>query len=124
MAFTYEFEPRAKYMLVRTRGVQATLEEGVAYARDIVNQGLANRLRRVLLDERELSVQTSTIEDFELVVRVVREGWHLDVHRIACVPRSEDLNKVKFFEDVAQNRNLNFRIFESVEDATRWLEND
>lgn len=124
MAFTYEFEPCGKYLLVRTRGIQAVLEDGIAYARAIAAHSIKHNLGRVLLDERHLRMHTSTIADFELVIGVLRERLHVSMQRMACVPHPQDLTKAQFFETAAQNRGLNFRLFEEVAAAQQWLEQD
>jgi hypothetical protein len=122
MSFTYDFEPRGHYLLVRARGVQASLEQGVAYTRAMSKACAEHELHHLLLDERELRLQTSTVADFELVMQVLLERLHINVSRIACVPHPDDFNRLKFFENAAQNRGINFCLFRTLEGATQWLE--
>lgn len=42
-------------------------------------------------------------------------------HRVACVTSAEQMPTARDFESVARNRGMNFRAFDTLEAAERWL---
>ena len=64
MTFTYDFETKDGLVAVRARGAQTSVDQCIGYANDIPNICKREECRRVLLDERHLTVQIGVLGDY------------------------------------------------------------
>lgn len=115
-----EIEPRHRYFLVRVTGIASggSLE---GYVARVLSFGKRSGLRRVLLDERELTLGTDMYEAYQIgeseaVVTAAMGGY-----RFACLASPENRDRNKAFETVMRNRSVNYRVFDSLEEAETWL---
>jgi hypothetical protein len=78
---------------------------------------------RMLVDYRDAQVQVSTLDVYALPERYEALGLSRSVRIAVVLPRGlDDTELFEFYTDVTHNRGYMTRLFESVEDAQRWLE--
>jgi len=113
-------EPKYKYFVVRITGpvTNGSLREYVSLIMDFAQE---SGLKRILLDERELSIEADMYEAYlvgesDEIVTAAIEGY-----RFACVPDPANRSRNEAFETVMRNRSVNYRVFDSVRVAERWL---
>jgi hypothetical protein len=121
VSYQIEFEDQGTYLHARVRG-QNTPEVTKAYLRDL-NARCAEMGRSGLLIEEDLrGPSLSTLEVYQIASDV--EGERRPVARTIAfvdINPQHSWSNLKFAENVAVNRGVNFRVFERVEEAERWL---
>ena len=75
---------------------------------------------RVLLDAREVIVETDTVTDYEQASYTAEVLTGRCV-KLAILGREEDQQDNDFFETVCQNRGLELRFFLDEAEAIAWL---
>lgn len=121
MSNTLDFENCGEYAFVTLGGVrtpEALMEAGTA----IISYCLEHSLSRLLIDVRAASGSLDTLEIYEVAGHGIasRENAR-QVVRSAILDRTENLERVRFFETVAMNRGINVRVFDDRTEAESWL---
>lgn len=81
-----------------------------------------HNIHRVLLDERNLRYSVDSIFDLiNLGDDLLEDMIVFRFHRLACVAAMDQIRVAKEFESVARNRGMNYKAFDSLEEAERWL---
>lgn len=79
----------------------------------------------MLLDERNLTYTVGNIFDLMgMGDKLLEDMLVFRFHRLACVTTAEQLPTARDFEAVARNRGMNYRAFETFEEAESWLLQD
>ena len=125
MAYEPIIEVRDGYVLVSHTAGEGGNTEPPEFAAELAEACDNANLHRVLLDERNLTYTVGNIFDLMgMGDKLVEELLVFRFHRIACVTTAEQLQTARDFEAVGRNRGLNYRAFESIEDAEAWLLGD
>ena len=121
MAPPYRFElaVRETYVHATVYGAQ-TPENALRFLREAYEACVANRKDSVLLDMRLEGPTMGTTNIFGVVQE--RSSAGRELRRVAYVDAYRDPDKAKFAETVARNRGVNVQLFESVDEAKKWLE--
>jgi hypothetical protein len=121
MAITYSVEPRGQYVYFAGQGVEESLDEDLRIHDFIVRTCKENNCRRALIDDRNVVYTASILSIYELVKRYAQEEMPPYIERAALLANPEFHEDNQFFENVAQNRAINLRVFHDMESAVRWL---
>lgn len=97
----------------------ATLIEVLEQLRELAVFCTERRPSRLLVDFRAVTLNLSTVDRFEIGSLGAR--FHGLVGKVACLARAEMIDPRKFGVTVAQNRGLRVDIFDSADQAVRWL---
>lgn len=125
MSFQPHIEAHEKYLKVTHQASAAGNTEAQDFAAELAETCDREQIHRVLMDERPLTYTVGNIFDLMGIGdKLVEEMLVFRFHRLACVTTAEQLEIAKNFESVARNRGLNYRAFENIEDAERWLLED
>jgi len=124
MALQFKFEKSEKYVIIRTTGLGKELKDFQEYAQAAVDYGEREGCRRFLLDETGLAHETSISDSFDLAEWLLQKMMANRVDKVACVGTPADYERNKDFSLFARNRGLNYRVFDSFNEAIDWLERD
>lgn len=120
---SYKLRKRKKgdILYVEATGIR-TVQAVSAMAREIVEVCLTKQTSKVLVDVRQLDGRLSTLGAYEVVAKDFPELRRLGLLKAAVIVDDPNfLDRARFFETVARNRNFNLRIFGDVGEALRWL---
>ena len=126
MDYTVVHDPQAD-LIIATAGGQWEAEKDDAMIWQVVEQIRATGVRRVLVDIRTLkNIDLSILRLYERarMLQERRDELALASVRAALVyPTSEkkQTESYRFFETVARNRGLPYRLFGDFEEAIAWL---
>lgn len=113
-------ESGQKYLEILTSGV-LDKKNSSEMARVIAGVMRKNRLKKALIDHRNVSDVTGDISDIYERPKFFRLiGMFLGI-KIAEVIKPEHLNHFKFLETVCLNRGFRFSVFYEIESALNWL---
>jgi hypothetical protein len=113
-----EFEEHDGYLSVRIPFCDS-VDQAYAYAKSIVQECAARKFSKVLLDALSTPKAPPIMYLYELGVRCATlPVGHL---KVACVVRPEATYPDRFFENVLQNRGVNYQWFLDAEQALQWL---
>jgi hypothetical protein len=122
MSFLPHIEVSDKYLKVTHEPSPAGNTETQNFAAELAEICDRENIHRVLLDERPLTYTVGDVFDLMGIGdKLVEEMLVFRFHRLACVTTPEQMEIVRRFESVARNRGLNYRAFENIADAERWL---
>ena len=122
MLFKPIIEVRDKYVLVTHAESEAGNREPTQFAGELAEACDQAGIHRVLLDERKLTYTVGNIFDLMGIGdKLLEDMLVFRFHRLACVPKPDQLDTARDFESVARNRGMNFRAFESMAAAEAWL---
>ena len=125
MSFKPDIEVCGKYLKVTHQPGPAGNLEAQNFSAELAEVCDRENIHRVLLDERPLTYTVGNIFDLMGIGdKLVEEMLVFRFHRLACVTTPEQMEIVRDFEAVARNRGLNYRAFESIEEAETWLQED
>jgi hypothetical protein len=91
------------------------------YMAEVMRECAARGCLRVLVEEQLVGPRLNTIEVFALVSRGSMQFLR-KLEAMAYVDVNAEGEVMRFAEDVAVNRGFPVRVFRSVADAERWLE--
>lgn len=111
------FEPRNEYLFVKLTG-KDSFEASRSYWRKIAEQVRKLELNRVLVHEA-LEGDITEGEMFELIMEFVPEGIGIRVALYDDNHENHELNQLG--ELIARNRGAEIRIFQTLEDAEKWI---
>jgi hypothetical protein len=96
-----------------------TPENVMRYFKEVHEACVAYGVRDVLLEMSFTGPSLDTVSIFRIISQ--RSPEAVVFRRIAYVDRTEKLDKARFAETIAVNRNVNVRLFPDIEEAERWL---
>jgi hypothetical protein len=117
--YSVKFEPQPEYLHCIVTG-RNTRDNVLRYLQDILRECLARDSRTVLIEERLEGPRLGTLDVFDIASH---QGKPLTapIRAIAFVDVNRDGKLLKFAEDVAVNRAIPVKMFESVAEAQHWL---
>jgi len=113
-------EEKANYLYVHASGLRSK-ETVKTITTEIFNMARAKHLSIILIDVREL---TGPFGFMEILLFVTQELYILrgkGVNQVAIVDIRRSSTQGWFLETVAQNHGFNFRVFDEVVRAQKWL---
>ncbi len=119
MSFREIFVDRTDYLQVQCIGTWDMDSSRQCWS-NIAQRLRQSGCRRVLLDDRELLIETSINADFDHA-RYVAELLRQLCDRFALLDIEENSEINHFFETVCVNRGLNLKVFLQEKDAIEWL---
>jgi hypothetical protein len=118
LPFTITFENRNGYLYVLVDGECDSVENSVSYARKIVAECKARGFPMVLVEEN-FKTQLSIADLFQVASEFSAVGGSL---KVAFVDRQKEHYKDNLFGLlVANNRGLNAKMFQDLDEAEEWL---
>lgn len=121
MAFTLEFKQEDGYLVVKARGEVNSFEAFSDKARRVIEQIVSSGSRRILLDDRKLSVQLDSLDISRIAGQLDSMNMQSMGLRLACLCQSEKREIYDNIETMYQNRSLNFKVFDDELSAVQWL---
>ncbi len=116
---------RDKYVVVTHDAGEGGNAEPTTFAGELAEACDQAGLHRVLLDERNLTYTVGNIFDLMGIGdKLLEDMLVFRFHRLACITKPEQFQTAKDFEAVARNRGMNYRAFESIDEAHDWLSED
>lgn len=106
---------------VVTRGEDESLQQALDYAQAVIDHARRLGVRRILLDERQLTYRIGTFDTYELARQTAEQIP--EVAFVALVPDPAGIEEAAFWENVVVNRGLTARVFRDVDAARAWLDN-
>jgi hypothetical protein len=101
-----------------------SFETVLAMSQDILAICVEKKLKKVLIDVLALEGRLSTIDAYEISGKhFPKRRYRGVIARCAVVDLKEFEETYRFFENVAVNRGLSFRIFSDTDEAIAWLKN-
>ena len=96
--------------------------EDYAHAADTALQKCVQlHISKLLVDYRNLDVQTNVFEDLAFVEYLSQSAIRQTIRRVAVVHGSARDETAPFFETMCQNRGLNVKTFTEYDVAEEWL---
>jgi hypothetical protein len=90
------------------------------YFTDILDESMAKKTKRILVDARKVAMPGSTMSIFALGQCIANKMVGSKM-RMAVVMESINATSSDFLETVVKNRGGNLRIFVNAETANKWL---
>jgi hypothetical protein len=118
MEWKIEYISTEDYLYIRTKGV-LTAQSANSMVREIVEASARHQCDRQIVDHRETSFALDLFEYYERP-EVNKQIGISQRWKIAMIFRELDQNTL-FMETVFRNRGYNFREFDDLEKAKRWL---
>ena len=128
MSMIQEIVSEPDFLYVRVKG-EFSLEEAQRNFTEMLEALARHKVKKVLVDGREVTGEPRTIERFfygKFAAAEVAEFAERGVSRATCfayVLHEPVLDPERFGETVAVNRGMRLRAFDALEDAHKWLEN-
>lgn len=119
----YRIEPvtNDKYVILMLTG-KVTLNEHNRSTDDVISSLTTNNWHRLLVDCTEADHKMPVVQTYEFAKTL--DSRHRPGTRIAALVHPEDFEHVKFVENVARNRGVNFTLFAEKAPALQWLLED
>ena len=106
-------------LIVRTKGRDESPEEVEKYGASVIEICKKKGCNKILIDERELKYNISTVDIYYLAKYYAEIVPSLVKAALVYNPAFKD--DAKFWEDAITNRGLIVRIFTDIEQARQWL---
>lgn len=120
MAIRYKIKPEGNLLVVKTSGVDESLEEVEQYGMAVIKACLEGNYSRVLCDEVDLEYRLAPFDTYRSAEFIASQAPK--VGRVALVCNEKFFTDARFWETVAVNRGLTVRVFKDVEAARQWLD--
>ncbi len=120
---SYELTTRLQndVLIARVTGSRSS-KTVIATAEALISLCNKHQVNKVLVDVRGLEGRLSTADIFFLVTKHFKTLKDLHLRRqAAIVDRNLSEDRHRFLENVALNRDFNFRIFGDFDEAMEWL---
>ena len=121
MSYTCERVDMGGYLLVRNSGVIDSFDVMSERVEKSVARLKEGDFSRLLIDDRELLLRLEPFDISRIGQEHEERAFHLEGVRIACLYHPTCREQYGMLETVHRNRSINFRLFESEEEALRWL---
>lgn len=77
---------------------------------------------RILVDVREMAGRLDTLETYDVAGRQLpSQAGVRQLIQTALLDLTDNLERIHFFETVATNRGMMFKVFDDRDEALRWL---
>ena len=121
MTYTIDFKVEGDVLFVKTSGKLHGVETFSEKAKTVVGEILRTNAKRIMLDDRELAVTLDALDIKDIADQLEKSNLQTMGLRLACMCRKLDSETYKLVETMYQNRSLNFRLFQSRDEALDWL---
>ncbi|MBI5858857.1 MAG: hypothetical protein HZB42_14595 [Sphingobacteriales bacterium] len=122
MGVSVSFFDKGEYLLVKSTGSVAGVEDIVNHAKIIFNETKKYKYKKLLVDVTDISRPKKLFYYYEVVQRFKTELTEdIRSYTVALFITAEYNDLGKFFETVAVNRGLQFYTFTSMQEAIEWL---
>lgn len=122
MRYKVSFPDNSKYAHIRvTETIVLSLAQEIV--EEMVRIQKQNAVQRFLLDVREVRAQTSPFEDYELAYERVNSSELDRIIKVALLRSPSDTTH-SFAEIVGRNAGNNITLFEDMEAAVAWLQDE
>jgi hypothetical protein len=118
--FQLTMEVKADCLHVQASGLRSP-ETAAAISVEVFNAALKTHLQKVSIDIRELTGDFGIMDVYTLVKDILINLTGKGVNQVAIMDIRRSVVQGWFLETVAQNRGINFRVFEEEKAATDWL---
>ncbi|HTN48308.1 MAG TPA: hypothetical protein VMK32_02640 [Burkholderiaceae bacterium] len=119
MPFTLTIEQKDGYLHAVVTG-DNTKEDILGYLRELMQECRARAATRLLIEERLSGPRLGPVDVFDIAAQGNAKAVG-PLHAIAYVDVNAVGQTMKFAENVAVNRGLPIRMFDTVIDAEKWL---
>lgn len=119
-SYTYAASEKNRFAHIVLKGRIDSVYDVLTLYGDLLREAAAIRTTCILLDSRACVFELDVPQAFK-VAQTLGDYIPLLGMRIASVPDSKTMELDKFFETVFQNRSINYRLFESEEEAEKWI---
>ncbi len=117
--YNLEFEERTDYLYAYVSGDKDNIEISTQYWREIADECRRTKCRKLLIVE-DLKEMGSTSETYQLASEIPNMGFFgIQIAFVDQHIEQRPLNE--FGELVATNRGIYVKIFNSIEEAEKWL---
>lgn len=117
--YNLEFEERTDYLYAYVSGDKDNIEISTQYWREIADECRRTKCRKVLIVE-DLKESVSTTETYQIASEIPHMGFF--GIKVAFVDQYIEQHAVNEFGGlVSTNRGLNVKLFNSIEEAEKWL---
>lgn len=121
MAITYRLWQEGELLRVKATGTDENLEEVQRYGAALISACVKANCDKILIDERDLVYTLDTLDTYLLAEYFAKNVPRVASAAIVCQP--QHFQDATFWETAAVNRGFKFRVFTSIEQAEKWLEN-
>ena len=122
MRYKVSIPDNAKYACIHvTETIDPSLAQEIM--EEMVRIQNQNDLQRFLLDVREVHSQTSPFDDYDLAYERVRSSELSRIIKVALLRSPSDTTH-RFAEIVGRNAGHNITLFEDMDVAVAWLQDD
>lgn len=115
------FEHREKYLLVIGHGKRDNLVSMTQAAAEIYAKVLETNAKYILVDYRQLQINVSLGEAFNIVKRYEIAQPELKSMIIAAVFDKKGVEFGMYWKEVSRQRGFYIEIFEDINEAEQWL---
>lgn len=124
MDYELEIDQDAGFVTARLSGVRRP-EALLQAAAEVTTSCRERGMFRLLIDVRTMTGKLDTLETFDVAGRGIPNRTEARrLVRSAILDRSENIERIRFFETVAVNRGLTVKVFDDEAQAIRWLQED
>ncbi len=117
--YKLEFDERTDYLYAHVLGDKDNVEISTQYWREIADECRRTKCRKVLIVE-DLKESVSTTETYQIASEISSMGFAgIKIAFIDQHIEQQELNE--FGELVSTNRGLNVKLFNTAEEAEKWL---
>lgn len=120
MGYDIELEKQKDYLLVSLGGEANNVDDVMLLANTVLKAAKQHNYTNILFDERKVTLNLDQHDVYncteELGTFLPSEGIC-----VAAVHNAKDVIIFQCFETMLQNRSINYRIFETIEEAEKWL---
>jgi len=120
MSILFRMSVTGQRLLVTASGEDDSPAQVLEYGLAVIEAAIQHQVRQVLCDERNLTYRIGTVDTY-LVAEKIAEAAP-KVGRVALVCNAAGKTDAKFWENVAVNRGLIVRVFQSMDEAVGWLD--
>jgi hypothetical protein len=120
MSCEVEINEQSDYLKIVLSGT-SELEDYLHIADTALQTCIRLHIGKLLVDYRNLDVQTNVFEDLTFVEHLSNSAIRKTIRRVAVVHGSSRDETAPFFETMCQNRGLNVKIFSDFNAAEDWL---
>lgn len=121
MTYSLTYEDKGRVLLVKVSGRYENVEEFIGKMKRENEAFKARGVTRILFDDRDLETDMDTLDAVTFADAVLQDGHHTHGFRYACLPPESGRHFYEALETVCQNRSINYRLFNSENDALDWL---
>lgn len=109
------------YLLIESSGEMETVEDGVEYIQAQIDAALKEKIQRLLVDDRNLTVSIDYSDILALADYWEKRGLQrIGLRAAALAPPSAPQAQLAY-ETTATNRSIVFKVFFDKQEALNWL---